>query len=43
LAAQPGFAGFYFAYDNVTLNPGVIYRIVLAAVVLIALVLGVVS
>ena len=27
--AQPGFAGFYFAYDNVPLNPGVTYRVVL--------------
>lgn len=27
--AQPGFAGFYFAYDNLPLNPGVTYRVVL--------------
>jgi hypothetical protein len=27
--AQLGYAGFYFAYDNVTLNPGVTYRVVL--------------
>jgi hypothetical protein len=27
--SQPGYAGLYFVYDNVTLNPGVTYRIVL--------------
>jgi hypothetical protein len=27
--AQPGFLGIYFAFDNVPLNPGVTYRVVL--------------
>ena len=27
--AQPGYAGFYFAYDNLPLNPGVTYHITL--------------
>jgi hypothetical protein len=27
---QPGYAGFYFAYDNLPLNPGVIYHVTLA-------------
>jgi hypothetical protein len=27
--SQPGYAGFYVVYDNVTLSPGVTYRIVL--------------
>jgi|GEM_PF-425146 len=27
--AQPGYAGFYFAYDNQTLQPGVTYQVIL--------------
>jgi hypothetical protein len=27
--SQPGYAGFYFAYDDLPLNPGVTYRVVL--------------
>ena len=28
--SQPGFDGFYFAYDNLSLNPAVTYRVLLA-------------